>query len=67
MTVPILAITKKTQKTSRAFREELFQQKPSSKRSSNRNGDTNRSFNTEIREPTKGYTPEIKKCDTDKM
>ena len=59
LTVPILVRTKKTQKTSRASREELFQQKPPSRRSHNRDRHTNKSSSAEIRELGKGYTPEV--------
>ena len=58
LTVPILGETKKTQKTSRASREK-FQQKIPSRRSYNRDRDTNKSSSTEIRKPSKGYTAEI--------
>ena len=61
LTVSILAETKKAQiqKTLRASREE-FLQKPPSRRSNNRDRETNRSFSTGIKKPGKGHTHDIK-------
>ena len=66
ITVPILAETKKTQiqKTLKASPEE-FLQKPPSRRSLNRDRETNRSSSTEIKKTGKGYTHEIKKSNKD--
>ena len=61
LTVPILAETKitQTQKTSRSSREESLQKLPS-RRSHNRDRETNTSSNTGIKQSGKGDTHEIK-------
>ena len=61
LTVPILAETKITQiqKTSRASREESLQKLPS-RRSHNRDRETNTSSSTGIKQSGKGHIHEIK-------